>query len=202
MLAVMGTGLTQANAQYALWQRLRAGRIVAASESRSWEPFQVPGDTAGNVIPASYWATLDKQPPDLFWLTSDFMFGFYTGGRSYTARCMGVRVRQDGIRELVTPMVRIAPKAAGQSTTPTKAETPVEQPKNKGGRPPKPFWDDLWADIARACYVGEIKHTDTQSSVEQRMMDWAQAHGEEISVPTARNAARRLMQALRLEDKN
>lgn len=73
---------------------------------------------------------------------------------------------------------------------------------SKGGRPPKVFWDNLWVEMVRLMYVGELP-LDKQASIEKLMLNWAATHGHELGEQSARTAARKLFSALkREEDKN
>ena len=68
--------------------------------------------------------------------------------------------------------------------------TPTEQ-VSKTGRRPAPFWDDMWASIARDLYEGDLK-PHTQADVEQAMLRWIEDHGHSAAVSTVRARARRL----------
>lgn len=61
----------------------------------------------------------------------------------------------------------------------------------KGGRPPAPFWDDMWAAIAIALFVGDLQ-PKTQADIEKAMADWLVSNGHSAGVSTVRGRARRL----------
>ena len=68
--------------------------------------------------------------------------------------------------------------------------TPTEQ-VSKTGRRPAPFWDDMWASIARDLYDGDLK-PQTQAEIEHAMLLWIENHGYSAAVSTVRARARRL----------
>jgi len=67
---------------------------------------------------------------------------------------------------------------------------PTEQ-ISKTGRRPAPFWDDMWASIARDLYEGDLK-PQSQADVEQAMLRWIEDNGNSAAVSTVRARARRL----------
>lgn len=73
--------------------------------------------------------------------------------------------------------------------------------KSAGGRPPKPFWDQLWPFIAGQLYVGDLK-PERQADIEKAMSDWILANGHDAGESTVRRAARALWQAISREDQN
>ena len=64
-------------------------------------------------------------------------------------------------------------------------------PAKIGGRPPAVFWDDLWAAIAVALYVGELI-PKTQADIERAMADWLEVNKKSAAPSTVRARARRL----------
>lgn len=70
-----------------------------------------------------------------------------------------------------------------------------------GGRPPKPFWDRLWADVAAQLYKGDLKPT-RQADIERVMHDWLAANGENAGETAVRARARLLWDCLNTEVEN
>jgi hypothetical protein len=65
-----------------------------------------------------------------------------------------------------------------------------------GGRPPADWWDDLWIEICRQLYAGDLKPTK-QSDIETAMLEWlAKEKGETPSTSTIRPRARKLWTAI------
>lgn len=77
----------------------------------------------------------------------------------------------------------------------TAIEPPLPQgaanPSKVGGRPPAAFWDDLWAAIATALYLGKL-FPKCQADLERAMADWLDENGHSAAESTIRARARRL----------
>lgn len=67
----------------------------------------------------------------------------------------------------------------------------IVNPAKVEGRPRAAFWDDLWAAIAVALYVGELI-PKTQADIERAIADWLDANGHSAAESTIRARARRL----------
>lgn len=109
------------------------------------------------------------------------------------------RFRLSGQRENGTPWsvsaydVRIDPNA---QTIPPPVPGPPPQPAQKArGRLPASWWDDLWVELCRQLYAGDLK-PDSQAVIERAMHDWLAARGMEAGETTIRERARRLYRAL------
>lgn len=74
-------------------------------------------------------------------------------------------------------------------------------PRRAGGRPPKPFWDEMWAEMVRLMYVGALKWSRL-SEVEEAMHDWLAANRHEAGETVVRERARILFNLLKNEDGN
>jgi hypothetical protein len=60
---------------------------------------------------------------------------------------------------------------------PEQFAPPAQQPiPNKGGAPPKPWWDDLWSEMFRQIYTGDLV-PKRQADIERAMLDWAASRG-------------------------
>lgn len=99
--------------------------------------------------------------------------------------------------------VRIDPVQRDLPATETDRSTPPTAPARpaKGGRPSAPWWDDLWIEIARQLYSGDLK-PDSQAGIERAMHDWLAARGESVGETTIRTRASRLFRVLCKEDGN
>ncbi|MET4323713.1 hypothetical protein [Bradyrhizobium sp. RT5a] len=69
---------------------------------------------------------------------------------------------------------------------------------SKGRRPPADWWDDLWIEIARQLYVGDLK-PKRQADIENAMSDWLSRRGSGAATSTIRERARRLWQVIKDE---
>ena len=81
------------------------------------------------------------------------------------------------------------------------AELPAIRSTDLGGRPAAAWWDDLWVEMARQLYDGDLK-PKRQADIETAMKDWAAAHGHNPADSTIRPRARKLWTALNKEDRN
>lgn len=70
-----------------------------------------------------------------------------------------------------------------------------------GGRPPKPFWDQLWAAIAAQLHNGDLD-PKRQADIERAMHDWLVANSHDAGETAVRAKARLLWDAISSEVKN
>jgi hypothetical protein len=73
--------------------------------------------------------------------------------------------------------------------------------KSSGGRPPKSFWDRLWASIAVQMFNGDFK-PDKQADIEKAMHDWLARNSEDAGETAVRARAKLLWTELKKEDEN
>lgn len=83
-------------------------------------------------------------------------------------------------------------------TPATIATSAISVPKNKGGRPPAAFADDLMCAIWGLIYQGDLKPKN-QAEIERAMLDWAAANGQELGATLAREKAQKVFAALKTE---
>jgi hypothetical protein len=186
--------LERRSAILTLFERLRYGHIQSAARR-----FTLQGASGEYLrIDAITWKNAEHGiVTSRLWSAGDITIDIRGRYRGVTASNLvplalfGVRFEPGGIRELIPQ--RSPPPALPADPPPATAPQP-----NKGGRPPKPFWDELWAEICRQLFVGDLK-PDTQAKVETAMLDWASAKGHDLSESAAKTRARLLMRALRRE---
>ncbi|HEX5229568.1 MAG TPA: hypothetical protein VFW44_17775, partial [Bryobacteraceae bacterium] len=65
----------------------------------------------------------------------------------------------------------------------------------RGGRPPAEYWDDLWVEMCRQLYAGELI-PKRQSDVESAMKAWLAKRDDHPATSTIRERARKLWAAL------
>ncbi len=83
--------------------------------------------------------------------------------------------------------------------TPAPAEAPAAVPAPVvGGRPPADWWDDLWIEICRQLYAGDLK-PKKQTDIENAMLQWLSNRGKTPSTSTIRPRARKLWTAIQSE---
>ena len=82
------------------------------------------------------------------------------------------------------------------ATAPT---SPVVVTQEKRGRPPAKWWDEMWVAIAIQLYTGDLQ-PKKQADIEKAMLDWVASRGESAAPDTIRVRARKLWNALELEN--
>jgi hypothetical protein len=83
----------------------------------------------------------------------------------------------------------------------TAEPTPPPPGPAVGGRPPADWWDDLWIEICRQLYAGDLKPTK-QADIESAMLQWLSNRGQTPSTSTIRARARKLWTAIQSEGEN
>ena len=128
-----------------------------------------------------------------FWRTGNFEIRS-SGGHDSSFTYIGTRFDPGAVHALIerlhTPSLIATPRLGADPQTPPA--------KHAGGAPPKAWWDDLWIEIFRQIHCGDLQFK-RQADIEKAMLDWANANGHKMSETTARNAARKLFNALSQE---
>jgi hypothetical protein len=75
-------------------------------------------------------------------------------------------------------------------------ETSPEQ--NKGGRPRKEWWDDLWCAVWGLAWRGDLQPKN-QADIERAMMAWIEQRGETASESTIKPLARKMFAEMQRE---
>lgn len=73
--------------------------------------------------------------------------------------------------------------------------SPLPTPASGGGRPSKSFWEDLWAEMARQLYEGDLK-PNKQVDIENAMNNWLAKHGHSAGETQVRERARKLFKSI------
>ncbi|HEY5239247.1 MAG TPA: hypothetical protein VIJ62_12760 [Rhizomicrobium sp.] len=199
-------------ANKAILRRLQGELVKAVAEqSKSEIPFSAPTIRRFFEIPGPYWDHLTSED---FWNSGDVDFRLnsfhHLNFREEIVRCFNVRFEPRGIRELIDGLpkkavpsspISSAPKPAKSAARSAEQTTAVSASPNRGGRPKYDYWDDLWTEMCRQIYAGDLNHKK-QANIEKAMLDWAAKHRHNMSEPSARLRARKLFAALEKEDKN
>lgn len=181
--------LDHRTARLQIYNRLQYGYLESMARRYTYK-----NNTAEyGPISKDVWKNADKGiSTSELWVTGDITVYL----SDYPLFLSGVRLEPSGFQELI-PVDR-APNAPA----PTPQTAPSSAPANKGGRPAKVWWDDLWVEMTRQLFVGDLQ-PKRQADIEKAMLDWVFAQGDEIGVATIRPAARKLWNAIqRPEDKN
>jgi hypothetical protein len=175
-----------------LIQRLKGGMVQGVAGHIAWEGNARPRQ-ALVTIPSEYWEQYSYQTHDAFWQTSDIQLyvpNFDGRHNSSHITLYSVRFEPEGVRAITT--------SAPKKLAPSKPAGASAKNQNKGGRPPKEWWDDLWVEIFRQIYAGELV-PKKQADIELAMLEWATNHGHDLSEAAARKPARKLFAALNSE---
>jgi hypothetical protein len=105
-------------------------------------------------------------------------------GVSQYLRLSGVYFAKSSLEALIEPDVA------------NRAERP-----NKGGRPRKEWWDDLWCAVWGNIVHGELTPTN-QADIEKAMLDWVERRGETVAESTVKPMARKVWLEWNREVKN
>ncbi len=195
-----------------IWNRIRAGIIRMASHSASEQkdsdlitPYRTP-----QVLPSSLFRT-HRTLPDKFW-SGDFLFLYeepppeakdmnlaeVMADPELRYKFKNVYIEAFGVRLNKEDVDREFPV---QPAVPTVEE--ISPPaKHAGGAKPKPWWDDFWIEMVCRQHAGDIQPTTAQADVARLMLRWATRKGHDMGDTTAKTMARRLLAALKAEDKN
>jgi hypothetical protein len=128
------------------------------------------------------------------WTGGRFVGRILDGSENRKIRLLGVQFSASDIAKLITaeePVESIAAEA--HKVTAANVVT--------GGRPPAAFWDDLWTEICRSLYLGDLK-PERQADIERAMLAFVEERGFGGGVSTIRPRARKLWQAISKEDEN
>jgi hypothetical protein len=194
-LAALKPTLTTYSAQIAICKRAYNGLIRARAER-----LIVDEKVSNNVeIPKEFWWSEGHTALTQNWTTGDFdtwidlskITVSYLSGGEVHLQAFGVTFVRADIEKLIPAGT---PALAAAQAPPVPAAT-------VGGRPPAEFWDNLWIEIFRQIYLGELK-PKTQADITNAMLTWIEHRGEKASESTVKSRARKLFQALRTWDKN
>ena len=162
------------------------GHMPACSVSRASVLMSSTKSEKDAAVPKEFWWAEGKEALTANWKAGDFETWI---DRRLRIRAFGVRFHAGDLRDLIPNAV---PLGIAAPDVPALA---------KGGRPPAEWWDDLWIEMCRALYVGDLQ-PQRQADIEKAMNDWIASKGESAAFSTVRSRARKLWQALSREDEN
>jgi hypothetical protein len=136
-------------------------------------------------IPKGFWWARGEAALDQNWKTGDFETWIE---RTNHLKAYGVSFSRAGIEALIAPAL-------------AARDVPAEPPAKAGGRPAAAWWDDLWIEMCRQLYAGELQ-PKKQSDIEAAMITWATGQGHDPAESTIRPRARKLWTALNKEGEN
>lgn len=168
-------------ASRAICSRAYAGLIQAKAakfiiDDRSHEEFKIPQE---------FWWACGEAALEQDWLTGDFETWI---DRKTHGKAFGVSFSRGGIEALIGPAI------ASRDASPTSRGP-------SGGRPAAAWWDDLWIEMCRKLWTGELQ-PKKQSDIKSAMMNWASVQGHDPADSTIRARARKLWTVLKKQDEN
>lgn len=181
LLAPDGKG--EYSAKMTLCKRAHAGMLRSRAER-----FIVGGRARDNVeLPTVFWWAEGHEALHANWRTGDF--DTWPKGQPSLS---DVHLEAFNVSFLWTDLERIMPPP---KVAPASLQEDVPPPRNKGGRPKREFWEELWVEIARQLYVGDLK-PKTQADIENAMHQWIVAKGYTAGESTVRDRARMLWRVI------
>lgn len=184
----------------ALLKRLAASIVRAAAAHIVYKPNgRTEERRYRRFIPYTHWEP-DSQwlIHSDFWDTGDITFDVLGGSNTnaYSIKVVGHISFFD---------VRFDPADVEAMTAHSQVKTPVplpslppsaaQQQPNRGGRPPKAYWEPLLIEMARQLYAGELQ-PKRQADIEEAMHIWLSANGHAAGETQVRERARKLWQTI------
>jgi hypothetical protein len=140
-------------------------------------------------VPSLFWWARGHAALKQNWAAGDFETWV---GETTHLRAYGVTFLRSDIMQIIPADLPVEPSPA--------LETPGAQATSgKGGRPKADWWEDLWIEICRQLYGGELI-PKTQADIERAMHQWINDHGHTAGDTTVRDRASKLWRAIRVEN--
>lgn len=146
-------------------------------------------------IPKEFWWARGEAALEQDWPAGDFETWLE---KAIHLRAFGVSFSRSDIEALISPAALARATPTPPSPAPGATPASVVAP---GGRPPAAWWDDLWVEMCRQLYLGDLK-PEKQSDLQTAMMKWVSARGHSAADSTIRDRARKLWVALNRDDEN
>ncbi|WP_439926201.1 hypothetical protein [Nitrobacter sp. JJSN] len=138
------------------------------------------------VIPREFWWAEGEAALKCNWVTGDFETWL---DHKAHLRAFAVMFYRPDIEAMV-------PAQALSPADPVLPETVQSAPK--GGRPTAEFWDDLWVEICRQVFVGELI-PKRPADIQKAMQQWCSDHGHSDAPSTIKPRASKLWNAVFVE---
>jgi hypothetical protein len=153
-----------------LCKRLHAGLIRARCAK-----FMIAGKTwrRDALIPRGFWWAEGEAALTSNWVTGDFETWL---DHQVHLQAFGVSCYRADIEDMMP-----APEVAPQRT----------EPAHEGGRPTAKFWDDLWVEMCRQIYTGELI-PERQADIQKAMQQWCSDNGHSDATSTIKPRASKL----------
>jgi hypothetical protein len=171
---------TEYGARMTICKRAHSGLIRARAER-----FMI-GTNVHNEheIPKEFWWAEGHEALTQNWPTGDFDTWVKRG--QVHLQAFGVSFLRADIEKMIPPPA-------------TKASVAATPTPSKGGRPKADWWEELWIEVCRQLYVGDLK-PKTQADIERAMLQWISDHDKSAGETTIRDRASRLWRAIKDEN--
>lgn len=203
-------------ARRTLLTRFQHEQIFASAGTGSWMEGSERKEARFAILNKKWWRSVSSTfALHDFWTSGDITFEIQRGRIEETIlTCFDVRFEPTAIRAMSQPRPTSgAPQALHVPPAPLASAAPLATPApiapatsasanpRNAGRKPKEWWDDLWIEIFRQVWLGELK-PKRQADIEKAMLDWAAKEGHELSLSSARPSARKLFTLIERLDNN
>jgi hypothetical protein len=179
-------------AKLAICKRAHSGLINAQADT-----FIIDNKTRTNAtILKEFWWAEGQQALEQNWPLGDFSTwiplgvlagNLHLGGGKIRARAFGVTFLRADVEKMLPPAPTVATPAL------------IAPNRSKGGRPRADWSEDLWVEIARQLYVGDLK-PKTAADIERAMHQWLISQGKSAGESTIRDRARLLWRAIQRDE--
>jgi hypothetical protein len=186
-------------ARLTICKRAHSGMVRARAQR-----FIMDSRATDNIeIPKIFWWAEGHQSLNQNWTAGDFDTWLDSSKLTGNLHLSGGKVHLEAFNvsflradiETLLPAATPAPAEVPAAPAAAPAVDLVQSTPSKGGRYPAEFWDDLWVEIARQLYEGDLK-PKKQVDIEKAMMDWLAVRGITPGATTIRERASKLWQAI------
>lgn len=182
-------GVNPAHAGLAVIDQAKLGFLTARA-------VLAQGSRGGSNETGWIWEAREWDIPPWFWN------GFTDAGSSSQDWALGKFAGRgkgpNNLRYLTLHGVHFLRESLGALTPVTTAIAAKSEPKNKGGRPPAAFADEMMCAIWGLIYQGDLKPKN-QAEIARAMLDWAVANEQELGATLAREKAQKVFTALKTD---
>lgn len=172
--------------------RLKSGELRAiAIDYEITDDYQI-GDEYCYFAAVRLWKNIDKIP----WKHDFWISGSYSNDSDMFVESVtpGGIVIIDARFEPEIIQAFVGRAIANQANV----KPPYLPKKQQGGRPPKPFWDELWVSISAQLHNGDLQ-PKRQADIEKAVHDWLVFNGKEAGETAVRAKAKLLWTAIQTE---
>jgi hypothetical protein len=157
-------------AKFTICKRAHAGLIRSRAET-----LVIEDKTASNAeISPKFWWAEGNEALEQDWPAGDF--STWVGLSELTGN-LNLSPGKVHVKAFCVTFARADIEKMLPSTAPAQASPMAQVQSGQGGRPRAEYWDDLWVEISRQLYGGELI-PKRQADIEKAMMDWLAKNGE------------------------